>query len=73
MAKRTARLNAISKSYTEKYRKEAIKELKETYDVDYEKWCKRFSYKASPRTLLRCLNSQTSKVMYNYKIYKEES
>lgn len=53
-----SQLNAISRYYTEKGRNEAIKSLKDHYDIDYDEFCMITGYKGSPVRMLGDMHTE---------------
>ena len=70
MKYRRAQLNAISRSYTERNRKHALEAL-QAMGIDYEAYCRRFNYKASPCHLLNAVNDKKAATMNNVKTLLE--
>lgn len=68
---RKAQLNAISRSYTAKYRKEALAGLTEI-GVDFDAYCRAFGYKGSPCKLLTDINAGAKKTLANVEALRKE-
>lgn len=66
-----AQLNAISRSYTAKYRKEAIEELA-AIGVNYDAYCKAFNYKGSPCKLITDYKDGARRTVENINRFKSE-
>ena len=76
MKRSKAQLNAISRSYTEKARKDAINRLWLDHGIVFDEFAKMFSYKASPVRLLTSIDyndeSALNKVFAYYEATKGE-
>lgn len=72
MKRSRAQLNAISRSYTEKARLEAIRELACEHGVGFFTYRDMFSYKGSPVRLLTSIRNGESKTLYNLEIYRRK-
>lgn len=71
MPRSKAQLNAISRSYTNKAKAGAIKELREVYGVDYSRLATMFSYKASPVRLLTDIKYKKQSTLTMINQYQE--
>lgn len=65
-----SQLNAISRSYAEKHRKEALQELSDM-GVDYDTYCSTFNYRSSPTMLLTSIKKKQKKTLMNIQKLKE--
>ena len=72
MKYRKSQLNAISRSYTAKNRKQAVSDL-QGMGIDFEEYCKMFGYKGSPCKLLTSINTRSAKTLGNVEKYRAES
>lgn len=63
-----SQLNAISRSYTAKYQKEARERLAKK-GIDFDSFCFVIGYKGSPCKLLTSINAESTKTMANVERY----
>ncbi len=66
-----AQLNAISRSYTEKGNREALKEL-EAMGIDFEEFRKASGFKASAVRLVQLIHSGSTATHEKLKRYQEQ-
>ena len=71
MRRRTAQLNAISRSYTAKRQKEALETLKLCYNIqDWDHFKRLTGYKASPVLFLTSLLDKNNKAVERLRSYQ---
>ena len=71
MRRRTAQLNAISRSYTAKRQKEALETLKLCYNIqDWEDFKRLTGYRSSPVSFLNSLLEKNKKTVERLRAYQ---
>lgn len=71
MKRSKAQLNAISRSYTQKARKEAIDKLWLDHGIVFDEFMAMFNYKASPARLLTSIQFNDERTMNKVLAYHE--
>lgn len=69
---RKSQLNAISRAYTAKHRKDAEQGLL-LYGITYEAYCAKFNYKGSPRRLLTDISRDAAATLNNVDDLRRET
>lgn len=70
MRRRKAQLNAISRSYTEKYQREARADL-DSLGIDFYKYCNLTGYKGSECRLVSDIKSGAKRTAESVRKYRE--
>lgn len=71
MRRRTAQLNAISRSYTAKRQKEALETLKLCYNIqDWDHFKRLTGYRSSPVSFLNSLLEKNKKTLERLRAYQ---